>query len=108
MEEAFKDAFLKRVTRNSPIRWRNWGFAMLPNSLIFNEKVGRSAMLVYWALTVHLFRGKEYCFPKIGTLAEETRCDRRTVSRAIKELKDAGYLKVESRPGEVNRYKLLM
>jgi DNA-binding transcriptional regulator YhcF (GntR family) len=81
---------------------------MLPNSLIFNPNIGRSALLVYWVLTVHLFKGKEYCFPKIATIAKEARCDHRTVTRAIRELKDAGYLKVVSTPGEVNRYKLKM
>lgn len=104
--ENLKDSYLKKVTRNSPIRWQRSGFAMLPNSLLFDARIGRSALLVFWVLTVHLFKGKEYCFPKIDTIAKETRCDRRTVSRAVKELKDAGYLTVESRPGEVNRYKL--
>jgi len=106
--EKFTEAYLKKASRNSPIRWQRFGFAMLPNSLVFDERIGRSALLVYWALTVHLFKGKDYCFPKIETIAEETRCDRGTVSRAIKELKDAKYLIVESRPGEVNRYKLVM
>jgi hypothetical protein len=101
--EDFKAGYLKKVTRNSPIRWQNSGFAMLPNSLIFNQHIGRSALLVYWVLTVHLFKGKDYCFPKINTIAKEARCDHRTVTRAIRELKETGYLKVESTPGEVNR-----
>jgi hypothetical protein len=106
--ENFTEGYLKKVTRNSPIRWQNSGFAMLPNSLIFNANISRSGLLVYWVLTVHLFKGKTYCFPKIETIAKEARCDRRTVTRAIRELKDTGYLKVESTPGEVNRYKLKM
>ncbi len=93
--ESLNDAHLKKVTSNSPIRWKNWGFAMLPNSLMFDDRFARSALLVYWALTVHLFKGKDYGFPRIDTLASETSCDRRTVSRAIKELKDSKYLLVE-------------
>lgn len=104
----FKEGYLKKVTRNSPIRWKNWGFTMLPNSLMFNEKVGRSGLLVYWSLTVHLFKGKEYCFPSIRTICVETRYSKSTVLRAIAELEQNSYLKVDRTPGEVSHYKLLM
>ena len=102
----FEKGYLQKVTRNSPVRWRNSGFAMLPNSLIFDERVGRSGLLVFWALTIHLFSGKDYCFPSRQTLAKETRLSPRSIPRAIKELTVAKYLIVESKPGEVNRYKL--
>jgi hypothetical protein len=104
--EIFKEGYLKKVTRNSPVRWRNSGFAMLPNSLIFDDRIGKSALLVFWALTIHLFQGKDYCFPSRKTLAKETRLCPRTITNAIKELRDNHYLIVESKAGEVNRYKL--
>lgn len=102
----FKKGYMDRVTRNSPLRWRSSGFAMLPNSLIFDERVGRAGLLVFWALTLHLFEGKEYCFPSRQTLAKETRLSNRTITRAIAELRENKYLIVETKPGEVNRYKL--
>jgi hypothetical protein len=104
--EKFKREYLGKVTRNSPLKWRNEGFAMLPNSLIFNENIGKAALLVFWALTLHLFQGKDYCFPSRRTLAKETRLSIRTIVRAVNELEANHYLIIERRPGEVNRYKL--
>lgn len=104
--EIFRRGYLQKVTRNSPVRWRNSGFAMLPNSLIFDDKIGKASLLVFQALTIHLFQGKDYCFPSRKTLSKETRLSARTITRAIKELRDNHYLFVESKAGEVNRYKL--
>jgi hypothetical protein len=68
--------------------------------------VGRAGLLVFWALTPHVFSGKDYCFPSRKTLSKEMRLSNRTITRAIKELRDSHYLIVESKAGEVNRYKL--
>lgn len=76
--EIFKKGYLQKVTRDSPVRWRNPGFAMLPNSLIFDETIGDAAPLVFWSLTMHLFEGKEYCFPSRKTISHETRLSLRT------------------------------
>jgi hypothetical protein len=44
---------VKKYLRNSPIRWKYEGFAIIPNSIVFDEKFGRAALMVYWILTVH-------------------------------------------------------
>jgi hypothetical protein len=53
----------------------------------------------YWVLTVHLFKGKDYCFPKINTIAKEARCDHRTVTRAPSgSLRKPGISRLEVHP----------
>ena len=103
-----KKEILKKYLRNSPVKWKYEGFVMLPNSLVFNEKIGRAALMVYWILTLHLFRGKEYCFPSLSTLERETRLSRHSVIFGIRQLETNQKLLVERKEGEVNRYKLLM
>jgi hypothetical protein len=76
---------------------------MLPNSLIFDDKIGKAALLVFWSLTMHFFEGREYCFPSRKTISQETRLSPRTITRALKELQDNHYLIIEPRAGEVNR-----
>jgi hypothetical protein len=81
---------------------------MIPNSIVFNEKIGRAALMVYWILTLHLFKGKTYCFPSLSTLQKETRLSRHTVISGIKQLEANHKLIVERKNGEANRYKLIM
>ena len=80
---------------------------MIPNSIVFNDKIGRAGLMVYWILTLHLFRGKDYCFPSLATLQEETRLSRHTVIAGIRELEANHKLTVERKSGEANRYKLV-
>ena len=81
---------------------------MIPNSIVFNEKIGRAALMVYWILTLHLFKGKDYCFPSLSTLQKETRLSRHTVISGIKQLEANQKLIVERKKGNANRYKLIM
>lgn len=81
---------------------------MIPNSIVFNEKIGRAGLMVYWILTLHLFKGKDYCFPSLSTLQKETRLSRHTVIAGIKQLEANQKLIVERKKGEANRYKLIM
>lgn len=76
---------------------------MLPHSLLFNDGISRAALLVFWVLTVHPFRGRSYCFPSLTTLQKETRYSRPTVIKAVKA---SGYLEVEKAAGRPNKYWL--
>lgn len=82
------------------------GFVMLPHSLLMNEKIKPHALLVFWVLTAHLFKGKEYCFPSIQTIAKEARLSPRMVRYMIKDLEKQGYLEIQSTNGFVNKYYL--
>ena len=103
-----KKEILKKYLRNSPVKWKYEGFVMIPNSIVFNEKIGRAGLMVYWILTLHLFKGKDYCFPSLSTLQKETRLSRHTVIAGIKQLEANQKLIVERKKGEANRYKLIM
>lgn len=106
MEKINYKKTLKTITRNTPIKWKTHGFVMLPHALLLEGKVSRSGLLLFWALTIHLFDGKKYCFPGVKTLSKELQYSERHIIRVIKELESAGYLRVERNAGEVNRYYL--
>ena len=108
MNNIDKNYLTKKYLRNSPIKWKNQGFVIIPHELLFNEKVNRPALMVFWVLTAHLFRGKTYCFPSLSALEKETRFSRPSVIKGIKCLKDLGYLEVEGgkKTGKVNKYYL--
>jgi len=98
---------LKKYGKNSPSKWKREGFVMLPHALLFDPRAGLPALMVFWVLTAHMFRGKEYCFPSITTLEEETRLSRHTVIKGIKSLEEMGYLKIERGGGrKTSRYYL--
>ena len=101
-----KNVYLNKVIRNSPIKWKKLGFAMLPTSLLEDTRLSRSCLVVFWVLTAHLFRGKEFCFPSIATIAKEAHASKPTVIKAIKELEKSGYLEIEKGHRKVNRYYL--
>lgn len=98
----------QKYLRNSPIKWKKLGFAMLPTSLLGDSRLSRSCLLVFWVLTVHLFRGKKYCWPSIKTIAGEAHMSSPTVIKAVKQLKQFGYLEVEGsmQSGKANHYFL--
>src|SRR5208283_1050219 len=81
-----KKEILKKYLRNSPVKWKYQGFVMIPNSIVFNQNIGRAGLMVYWILTLHLFKGKDYCFPSLSTLQRETRLSRHTVIGGIRQL----------------------
>lgn len=97
----------KRILRNSPDRWKHFGFAILPSSILTNNKISRSSLILFWVLTVHIFKGKNYCFPSLETISQESHCSKPTAIKAIKELEKLGYLEVDrSRGGQNNKYYL--
>ena len=105
--EINKSKILKNAIRNSPSKWKLAGFAMLPTRLLMDDKLSKGALLVFWVLTVHIFKGKEYCFPSLGTIAKEAHCVKNTAIKAIKELEARGYLEVDRSLGrKANKYYL--
>ena len=82
---------------------------MLPNQLLYDPEVGKGELLVFWVLTTHLFRGKEYCFPSLRTIQKEARISRPTIIKAIRVLGEKGYLKkMPTEKGKVNKYQLIV
>ena len=82
------------------------GFVILPHTLLMDRKIKPHALLIFWVLTMHIFKGKNYCFPSIDTIAKEARLSPRMARYMIKDLKKNGYLEIERKIGFVNRYYL--
>ena len=89
----------KRILRNSPSKWKHLGFAMLPTKLLFDNRLSKPAFLVFWVLTIHVFKGKQSCFPSLQTIADESHCSMPTAIKSIKELEKFGYLEVDRSVG---------
>ena len=101
----FKEKYLTILKANKGgFKYR--GFVMLPHSLVADSRLKRADLLLFWALTIHLFKDKEYCYPSYETLAKEAHMTRRTAIRASKNLQKFGYLKVEKIVGHSNKFYL--
>ncbi|MDD2766339.1 MAG: helix-turn-helix domain-containing protein [Candidatus Moranbacteria bacterium] len=97
--------------KNSRDKWREIGFSMIPHKVLLDKRLTRPAKLVYCNLVMHTFAGKEDCHPSQRTIASETNCAKNTVIKAIGELEEIGYLRVErssKNSRKVNRYILLI
>lgn len=64
----------------------------------YGRIVGPYGIAVYSALCYHANLGTQRDWPSHATLAEEIGCGRRTVIRAIKQLKGLGLITKEERP----------
>ncbi len=105
-EKLNKKGLLNKYLRNSPIKWKHQGFALVPTQILMDERLSRSCLVVFWVLTVHIFKGKKFCFPSTTTIAKESHSSRPTIIKAIKELERYGYLEVERKKGGVSKYYL--
>ena len=69
-------------------------FTTIPNVLFLDNKISRSAVIVYGVLQSHAgVNGKIY--PSYETIAREGGISRRTAIYAVKELEQSGYLAKE-------------
>ena len=93
--EINKERLLDQYSKNAPDRWKVRGYARLPTALLMDTRITKTALLVYWVLAAHTFKGKEVCFPSLKTLATEAHCVKNTAIKATKELERLGYLRVE-------------
>ena len=76
------------------------GYAVVPNSVIFDGHLSLAARVVYAALASYADWETRTCYPKQTTIAKQTGLDERRVRRAIKELLDGGHILVHDRRSE--------
>ena len=93
-----------KLAKNSPIRWKKIGFVMLPHELLFDESLPRAALMVYWVLMIHQFKGKNSCSPSMKLLEQETRYSRPSIILGIESLEKRGWLEVERSHRKLNKY----
>jgi hypothetical protein len=102
-----KEEIEKRILRHSPTKWKHLGFAMLPTKILMDDRLSRSSLIVFWVLTVHIFKGKQSCFPSLNTISEEAHCSKPTTIKTIRELESLKYLEVDRTLGRnSNKYYL--
>ncbi|MFA6135758.1 MAG: helix-turn-helix domain-containing protein [Candidatus Paceibacterota bacterium] len=107
MNKADTENVLKRVTKNSPLRWKKMGFTKIPNSIFSDDRLNKNGLLVYIVLCMHQFQGKRNCFPSLATLSKETRLCCHSVIEGIEQLEVIGYISKEKNPGRSNIYTVL-
>lgn len=82
------------------------GFTQVPNFILVSKKVGVGAKLTY-AMLLKFAWEKSYCFPGQDRLADDIGVTKRSVVTFLKELEQAGFVKIERRgQGRPNRYTL--
>ena len=82
------------------------GFTQLPNCILNNKDLGFSAKVVYAKLLSYAWNN-DRVFPGQDRMAEELGSSQQTVSRAIVELENIGYLEIMRRGlGRTNLYTL--
>jgi hypothetical protein len=70
-------------------------FAMVPESLVYDPRIGYRAKVVYAALVRHRNSETGVCRPGFKRLSELLKCSTDSVGRDVRELAAAGYLEVE-------------
>ncbi len=65
-------------------------------NLLYNSNLPNRAITVYLYLHDHANKQGE-CWPSLATMGKEIKMSRTTLHRAIKDLKNAGFLKTEQR-----------
>ena len=84
------------------------GFTQVPNAVLRSDKVSPGAKLTYAMLLSYAWQN-DFCFPGQETLAKDMGSGLRSVSRYIKELEEAKFLKIKKLgQGRVNLYELNM
>jgi len=84
------------------------GFTQVPNFILTSNKIGVGAKLTYAMLLKYAW-ADDSCFPGQKKLAEEMGAGERTVRAYLKELKEAGYLKITQRGlNKTNLYELYL
>ena len=84
------------------------GFTQVPNFILTSSKIRVGAKLVYAMLLKYAW-ADDSCFPGQQTLASDMGAGERTVRTYLKELEQAGYLKITQRGlGKTNLYELYL
>lgn len=74
-------------------------YAMIPRSILRSSEISASAKLVWIAIQERCGKNRNYSFPSITTISEDTDLSRSTVQRALEDLKNERYL-IEIPKGE--------
>ena len=82
-------------------------FVKCPPALIRNRKVSAQAKLLWLAIAEYRFDPNSSCYPSITTLSTTLGISRRWTMNLIGELRAAGLLQSESRPGRSTLYHLV-
>ncbi|QGU93846.1 winged helix-turn-helix transcriptional regulator [Clostridium bovifaecis] len=82
-------------------------FTIVQNEIL-KLKLSGQAFKLYCILKSYCFNNKTTCFPSQKTLSERLNKSVRTVQRAIKELVEAGLIKIKRRGSISNVYELRM
>lgn len=101
--QIFKDRNIKLVGADPATAG---GFTQVPNFILTSKKIGVGAKLVYAMLLKYAW-ANDSCFPGQQTLASDMGAGERSVRTYLKELEQAGYLKITQRGlGKTNLYEL--
>lgn len=73
--------------------------AYIPNQIFIDERLHASSIKVFGIINSLCFGSKSDCYPSQALIAFLANISIKTVSRAIKELKICGYIKVQFRKG---------
>ena len=82
-----------------------YAFAPTPVALLGRDDVSRTAVVVYDVISTYRNRRNGGCFPKRETLAARVGVSVRTITRAISQLRSAGFLAIRKLPLS-NAYEL--
>ena len=84
------------------------GFTQVPNAILKAEGISPGAKLVYVSLLSYAWHN-EYCFPGQATMAKDIGLSVRSVSRHVKELEEARYIKIKRQGlNKPNIYELFL
>ena len=75
-------------------------------SLVGNTFVSRNGKLVGFHMALRLSAKKPYCYPAMKSIGKALGISPRHVARALKELEEEGWVKVQRNPGRTSFYRL--
>ena len=75
---------------------RRHRFFIIDNEILENKAITKTDFMVYSVIIYHAGM-KDYCWPSIATIAEESRCGHNQVSEALKHLQTLGLLKIQKK-----------
>ncbi|WP_306473030.1 helix-turn-helix domain-containing protein, partial [Bacillus pseudomycoides] len=79
---------------------RKYGFFMIDNEIVDDERLTHKEMAVYMSLCRHANRETGSCFPSLSTIGKKVKMSKNTVLNALKLLIELGYISKENRSSE--------
>jgi len=94
--DAIKEAKEKNIILKGADAFTKEGFIQVPISVLKNEKITDTAKLVYSMMLYYAWH-KDYCFPGQDRLGKDIGKSRMSISTAIRNLRENGFLDVKRR-----------